>query len=229
MKRYPIMRASQARALMKNMRPRKRRKKAKRRRYSRRSNPVAASLAAMYSRSALENAAFITGGVAVGAVIPNLVTRYVWKGEKSPFMDMGIGILGSIVAGLGVAMGTKDDTKGALVAAGGIAGALGAMIASQLNKALGFSGFGQAAEDALQAAVETEMERAGLTGMGQFLLPSEAEELPSGGAAGMGQFLTEPELETDVATTEGLGQGTATADMMDDGTAAFAGIDGSVF
>jgi hypothetical protein len=230
MKRYPIIPASRARALMMNMRPyKKRRRKTKRRRYSRRRNPVGASLQAMFTGPALTNAAYITGGVAVGAVVPNVVSRYIMKGESSPFIEAGIGIAGSIVAGLGVAMATKDDTKGALVAAGGLAGAIGNFLAQKLNQAMGFSGFGQAAEDALKAAVETEMERAGLTGMGQFLLPSEAEDVPAPGSAGFGQFLTEPELQTDVAQTEGLGQGTATPDLEETGSAAFAGIDGSVF
>lgn len=228
MKRYPIMSAKRARALMLNMRPRKRRKKAKRRRYSRRRNPVVASVKQMFSGPALTNAAYVTGGVAVGAIVPNIVSRY-WTGEKSPAVEAIIGVAGTIAAGLGVVYATKDEMKGSLVVAGGIAGALGNFLAAKLNQVMGFSGFGQAAEDALKAAVETEMERAGLTGMGQFLLPSEAEDLPAQGTSGFGQFLTEPELQTDVAQTEGLGQGTATPDLVDDGSAAFAGIDGSVF
>ena len=89
---------------------------------------------------------------------------------------------------------------------------------------LGFAGLGQAASDALKSAVEAEMQRAGLTGgVGQFMLPSQASDLP--GTDSMGQFLTEPELQTSIVQTEGFGQ----ADLDAGGSAAFAGIDGSVF
>jgi hypothetical protein len=182
----------------------------------------------MFQTSALTQGAYIMGGVVVGGVMPNLATRYIWKGaEKPAWVEAAAGIIGSLAAGLGVSALTKDQSKGILTAMGGLAGVVGNMLIGTVNKALGFSGFGQAAEDALKAAVETEMERAGLTGMGQFLLPSEAEQAP--GASGLGQFLTEPELQTDVAQTEGFGQGTATPDLEETGSAAFAGIDGSVF
>lgn len=229
MKKYSIMKASRARSLMLNIRPKRRkskRRKTSRRTYRRR-NPVGASFKAMVSKSALESAAYVAGGVAVGAIVPNIVTKYLFKGEaKAPWVEALIGVGGSLAAGIGVSLGMKNDAKGALVLAGGIAGAVGNLIANQLNQVLGFSGFGGSAEDALRSAVETEMERAGLTGMdmGQFLLPGEAESVP--GASGLGQFLTEAAMQTDVAQTEGLGQ---SMDLEETGSAAFAGIDGSVF
>lgn len=226
MRSYPMIRAKNARGLMLNLTPRKRRKSKKRRSYRRRMrNPVADSLKSMVSQPALMKYLYVTSGLAVGGVFPSLVSRYIWGGEKSMATEAALGVVGSALAGLGVASITKDDRNGVLVAAGGIAGVIGNFVIGQLNKALGFSGFGQAAEDALKQAVEAEMQRAGLTGMGQFLLPSTAEELPM---SGMGQFLTEPDLQSDVAQTEGLGM-IGREDLTDTGSAAFAGIDGSVF
>lgn len=227
-RRYPIVRAAQMRGLMLNLRPRKRSRRKSRRRYSRRRrmlNPVMDSLKSMVTQPSLMTYAYVSGGFAAGAILPKLLAKYILKGEKSAMVEAAIGIASSAAAGLGVAMATKNDQNGVLVAAGGLAGVVGNFIVGQLNKALGFSGLGQAAEDALKAAVEQEMARAGLTGgVGQFLMPSQAEEL---GTSGMGQFLTEPELQMDVAQTEGLGQ---SMDLEATGSAAFAGsFDGSVF
>lgn len=227
-RRYPILPAATARRLALGLNPRRKRRSRRSRRtgrFMRRRNPVASSLKAMVGQDALMKYLYVTGGVAVGAVIPGIVSRYIWKGEKSPMVEALIGVGGSLAAGLGVSMATKNDMNGILVAAGGLAGVVGNLIAGQLQKALGFSGFGASAENALKAAVEKEMERAGLkgSGVGQFLLPGEAEDMPGSGV--MGQFLTEPELQESIAQTSGFGQ----ADLDDSGTNAFAGIDGSVF
>jgi len=60
--------------------------------------------------------------------------------------------------------------------------------------------------------------------MGQFMLPGDIQS--DAGTAGMGQFLTEPDMQTDIAQTEGL----AAMDLDASGSNAFAGnFDGSVF
>jgi len=226
MKKYPIIRAAHARSLMMNLvgRGKRRHKKARSYGHRRMRNPVGSSLKALATKPSISKYLYVTGGVVAGSVLPSVISKYAWKGVKSQITEVLLGVGSSIHAGIGVAMATKDDEKGVLVAAGGLAAALGSFIVSKLDKMLGFSGLGQAAEDALKSAVEMEMKRAGLTGVGQFMLPSEAESLP--GAQGIGQFLTEPEMQTDIVQTEGFGQA---MDLDDNGSNAFAGIDGSVF
>lgn len=224
MKRYPLVRTGGVRGLMLNLVGTKKRRKGKksRRSYSRRRlmNPVADSLKMMVTKPSLMTYAYVSGGLAVGGVIPSIVSRYLWKSDKSPMTEAAIGIVGSALAGLATAMATKNDQNGVLVAAGGLAGVVGNFLIGQLNKALGFSGLGQSAEDALKAAVESEMQRAGLTGMGQFMLPGDVQS--DSGASGMGQFLTEPDMQADVAGLSG--------DLDASGSNAFAGnFDGSVF
>lgn len=225
MNRYPMI---SARALV----PYKKQKKSKRRRNkgtyrrNRMKNPVADSLRSMISTEALTKYAYATGGVAVGGVFPALVSRFIWKGaQRSQMTESLVGLGGTILAGITVNYATKDQQKGMLVVAGGLAGVVGNILVNQLSKVMGISGFGQSAEDALKMAVEQEMERAGLSGggMGQFLVPGEAEQVE-----GLGQFLTEPEMESAVATTQGMGD-IAREDLVDSGSAAFAGIDGSMF
>lgn len=226
---YPMISAAQARRLALVPYKRKSKKRKTKRSYSRRKNPVADSLRAMFSTESAMKYAYATGGVAVGGVFPALVSRYIWKGaQRSQMVESLVGLGGTVLAGLGVSYATKDDNNGILVMAGGLAGVVGNILINQLSKILGVdtaaAGLGQSAEDALKMAVEQEMQRAGLTGgVGQFLLPGEAETVD-----GMGQFLTEPEMETSIATTEGFGD-INREDLVSSGSAAFAGIDGSMF
>jgi hypothetical protein len=222
MVRYPMIRRSMGSGLVLALPKRSRRRKStrSRSRHRRMRNPVAASLKALATQPSLMKYAYVTGGVVAGGVLPSLVSRYLWKGDKSAMTEAALGVVSSALAGLGVAVATKNDENGVLVAAGGLAAVVGNFVISKLNGMLGFSGLGQAASDALKSAVDAEMARAGLTGgVGQFMLPSDAQDVS--GMDGMGQFLSEPEL----TQTEGLGQ----ADLDASGSGAFAGIDGSVF
>jgi hypothetical protein len=211
---------------------RRSKRRTKRRYTRRRRNPVGTTLSAMYATPALKKYLYVTGGVAAGAVAPSLIRKGLAKLNivLPAWSDSLLGVAGAALAGLGTVMVTKDESKGVLVAAGGVAGVLAGMLLRQIMpEAAAVAGLGQSAEDALNAAVERELAKAGLSGnMGQFLTTGQAQALPS---PDMGQFLTEPELQMDVSETGGaVTAGLSQDDLVEaGGSSSFDGIDGSLF
>jgi hypothetical protein len=225
--RYPMVRSAAARRMMKAaMRP-------KRRRRRRRRNPLDSYLGA-----ALPTYGYVLGGAVAGGVLPSAAVALARKagldlGGYGTVVDAGLGVALSIGAGMLVGK-YKGDSKGVLVAAGGIGTVIGKLLIKAVGAALpeeyAMAGLGQDADAMLREAVDVELRKAGLSGgMGQFLMPRDAEEVPDVGPMdGMGQFLTSPEMHEAIGEGQisGLGEDIGRGDLTDDGTAAF---DGSVF
>jgi len=227
--RYPMVRSAAARRMMLRAMRKPRRN---RRRRNRRRNPMQSYLA-----PALPTYGYVLGGAVAGGVVPSLVVGLARKagvdlGGYGTAVDAAMGIALSIGSGMLVGK-YKGDDKGVLVAAGGIGTVVGKLIIKALANAMPemipMSGLGADADEMLREAVDVELRRAGLSGMGQFLMPGEAEETPDvGPMEGFGQFLTSPEMHEAVGeSVSGFGAADiAREDLTEGGSAAF---DGSVF
>jgi hypothetical protein len=188
-------------------------------------NPVTATVKQMLSGKAMSDYAYITGGFVAGAILPRFINKALAKvGIAVPggmVADMLLGIGTSVAAGTATAIVTKDVNKGKKVTAGGLAGVIGAALVRYIDMALPMSGLGQTAEVAIRSAVDEELRRAGLKGLGQFITTSEVAESPEVSGT-VGQFLTTAEVEY-APEVSGLDQD------ITEGAQAFDGFEGDNF
>jgi len=219
-RKNPVRRSRRRKTSRRRKNPVKRyRRKTSRRRSSRRRNPAkfVSILKSLTTKSSLKQYGWVTLGVTPGAIAPNLIAKGLNKLVPSvnldtPVMRAGVGIFGSILAGAFAVMVTKSRDKGAMVAAGGIAGVVGAMAINQINMYLpgvaGMGGLG-ATDAAVRQVVEREIRRElgvsggvgdyvtqeSLQGVGDYATASMVADAPT--AAGLGLETAEDIVEAD--------------------------------
>ena len=213
-RKNPVRRSRRRKTSRRRKNPvkRYRRKTSRRRSSRRRRNPAkfVSILKSLTTKSSLKQYGWVTLGVTAGAIAPNLIAKGVNKLVPSvnldtPIMRAGVGIVGSLLAGAVAVMVTKSKDKGAMVAAGGIAGVVGAMAISQINMYLpgvaGMSGLG-ATDAAVRQVVEREIRRElGVSGgVGDYVTQESLQ--------GVGDYAT-TSMVTNAPTAAGLGLETA--------------------
>lgn len=188
------------------------------RRYFRRRNPLAlvADLKSMVRKDSLNTYGYVGAGFVAGGVLPSLIEKALSKlnivpGGSAP-VRVGIGLAAAALAGIGAKMLTKSSEKAKLVVAGAVAGVVGSLVLTQIEKFLPgttVSGFGAADDDvrrAIEAQVRRELGVSGgvgeylqpgeLTGVGEYVNPNVVIDSPA--VAGMGLEASEdiPEVDT---------------------------------
>ena len=226
-KRRPARRKKAAMNPMRRYRRKSRRRGTARLGVRRNPQTITRAVKAMIGKPAVSGYAYGIGGFIAGAVLPRVISNALAKaGIALPGGVIGEALLGvgaSVGAGALTAVVTKDTNAGIKVTAGGLAGVVGAMIVRKLDTVLpaGISGLGQNAETAIRGAVDEELRRAGLKGLGQFITTQEVEASPEVSGA-IGQFLTPTEVEY-APEVSGLDQD------ITEGAAAFDGFEGDNF
>lgn len=191
----------------------------RRRHYGRRSrrNPLAlfADAKALTRKDALNTYAYVGAGFVAGGVLPTLIEKALAKFNVFPSgsvpVKIALGLGAAALAGIGTKMLTKSSEKAKLVAAGAVAGVVGALVLSKIEQMLPgatVSGLGSA-DDSVRRAIEAQVKRElSVSGMGEYLQPGElngvgeyvnpAAVLDSNTVAGMGLEASEdiPEVDT---------------------------------
>lgn len=201
----------------------------RRRRFGlRRRNPVSSAvgmLKTLISPDAAKDYAYIGAGFVAGAIVPHFVVKGLQKAGilkaavPSMAANIAIGVGSSIGTGLLVGMLTKDRRAAIKVTAGGLAGVLGSLAVTQLEKVLPLSGLGFAqAETEVRRAVEAEVRKS--LGLGQFITSEEVAEAGEVAGTHFGQFVEAEDIET---VEEVAGGGDFGQDI-DEGAEAFDGF-----
>lgn len=195
------------------------------RRTYRRRNPftlagIKATTMDLVSTSSLKDYGAMASGFLVGAILPRTVRTQVFDrlglSDKLPpaATEILTGAVTATLAGIVTQMVTKDKRRSVQVAGGALVGAVGALLLDVVSKYLpgGMQGFGAAdmsAERAVRNAIQTEMSKSSMSGMGDFLTQDMVEDDLS--MQGMGDFVTSSMVD-DAGTVSGLPFG-AEADM----------------
>ncbi len=188
----------------------------RRRHYSRR-NPLAlfADAKALTRKDALNTYAYVGAGFVAGGILPTLIEKGLAKLNVFPSgstpVRVALGLGAAALAGIGTKMLTKSSEKAKLVAAGAVAGVVGALVLSKIEQMLPgatVSGLGSA-DDSVRRAIEAQVKRElSVSGVGEYLQPGElngvgeyvnpAAVLDSNTVAGMGLEASEdiPEVDT---------------------------------
>lgn len=190
----------------------------RRRYYGRRRNPLALKQTTMQlvSMPSLIDYSYIGGGFIAGAILPRFVAKALDKvgvTARIPPMalEVGVGIVSTIGAGVVTGLVTKDRRRAVQVAGGALVGALGSLALSAIEKYIPMSGFGNAAADAaVRAAVAEEVKKN--LGLSQFLTEASVEDDLS--MEGFGDFVTAGEVE-EAGTVSGVFGAEADEDVVE--------------
>jgi len=180
----------------------------RRRHYSRRSrrNPLAlfADAKALTRKDALNTYAYVGAGFVAGGVLPTLIEKLLAKLNVFPSgstpVRVALGLGAAALAGVGTKMLTKSSEKAKLVAAGAVAGVVGALVLSKIEQFMPgatVSGLGDANDSvrrAIEAQVKRELSISG--GIGEYIQPGELN--------GVGEYVN-PSVAMDASVVAGMG------------------------
>ncbi len=157
----------------------------------------------MVRRDALNTYGYVGAGFVAGGVLPTLIEKGLAKLNIVPSGSMlartAIGLGAAAIAGIGTKMLTKSSEKAKLVAAGAVAGVVGAFVLQKIEQYMPGStvqGLGSADDD-VRRAIESQVKRElGVSGVGEYIQPGEL--------TGVGEYVN-PDLVLDAPATAGMG------------------------